>query len=420
MKVDFQKIFFNLAFTIIIFFIGFGIAFKQLFPYEYIDAAHSGLYHLFNGNSRNHLCTINPRLDTSGAFYISNSNSNSNDQLFLVSYVDEELINHIKLIEANGDLINKWELSNTITNHIIDHDNFEKKSITRIHTSGIKLTRSGDLILEVVNHGIFCLDWNNEVKWSKELNSHHSLFVDKNNTIWTCVYGPNEFDYDGSFFEDNVKDDYIVNIDSNGNILKKWSISDLLLKNKYDGLVSLNYRIEDRYHLNDVEVYDLPSEGYFKKGDVMVSLRNLNTVFVFDQTNDSIKWMCTGMFHHQHDPDFIDSNNIILFDNKYVNYKDQKIYSRILKVNAITKKSDVLFGGIEHQAFFTETLGKQEITKNGNILLTSSHEGRVLKVAPNGEVLWILTNYIEDQSMKTVVIESSVIEKDYLNKGLID
>ena len=56
-------------------------------------------------------------------------------------------------------------------------------------------------------------------------------------------------------------------------------------------------------------------EGIFKKGDVLVSLRNINTIFVFNRENDKIKFIPTGSFVRQHDPDFVDGETISVFDN---------------------------------------------------------------------------------------------------------
>lgn len=413
MKLNYQKFAYQISTITLIFFIGFFVAYKRLFPYDHLNKTFNGITQILKGNIRHHLCEINPKRDTTDFIY--KSDLDSTEQLFLISYVDEELVNHIKLIANDGKLINQWEIDNLLTQFIEGEEGFNKNNAGRIHVSGIILRSNGDILLNVVGNGIFCLKWSGKIKWAKDYKTHHSLHCDKYGNIWTCLYDNNDFALKNSlFFNDKAMDDFILELDSLGNFMKKWSVTSLLLKNKYDGIINQNQHEEDRYHINDVETYDLSSKGFFNKNDVMISLRNLNTIFVFDQTTDSIKWMSTGRFHRQHDPDFIDSKNIILFDNKYLNYSTETIYSRIVKINANENSIHNLYGGEEKQGFFTSTLGKQELTKNGNILFTSSHEGKIFKVSPKGEILWVLTNYTEDKSLKTVVIEASVIERDYL------
>ena len=118
----------------------------------------------------------------------------------------------------------------------------------------------------------------------------------------------------------------MVQISPQGELLQTISLMKLLKDNGYDGLMNLSTLIGreprvsgDVYHLNDVEVFprSLP-EGVFKHGDVMVSLRNINTVLVFDPKALKIRFVSTGQFVRQHDPDFIDGNRFSVYDNNLV------------------------------------------------------------------------------------------------------
>ena len=57
----------------------------------------------------------------------------------------------------------------------------------------------------------------------------------------------------------------------------------------------------DTLHLNDVETF--PShleEGVFKAGDIMLSLRNINTVLVFRDEDLKVTHINTGTVVRQH------------------------------------------------------------------------------------------------------------------------
>ena len=81
-----------------------------------------------------------------------------------------------------------------------------------------------------------------------------------------------------------------LEVSPDGKILHEWSIEDLLVKNGYGGMFDLgslkNTALEasgDILHLNDVEPFpSTMTPGFFGPGDVVVSLRNINTVFVFN------------------------------------------------------------------------------------------------------------------------------------------
>ncbi len=80
---------------------------------------------------------------------------------------------------------------------------------------------------------------------------------------------------------------------------------------------------DDLLHSNDVEplLPELAREfPMFRAGDLLVSLREINAVFVMDHDSLAIKWMFTGALR-QHDPDFFPDGTIVLFNNRDDNTK---------------------------------------------------------------------------------------------------
>ena len=131
----------------------------------------------------------------------------------------------------------------------------------------------------------------------------------------------------------------------------------------------------DLLHLNDVEPFPARlKEGFFKKGDVLVSLRNINTVFVFNRETEKIKFICTGLFIRQHDPDFIDGNTFSVFDNtrRPEEYHPQ---SRIAIVSAPDKTVKTYYEGTPEHPFYTRIMGKHQWLPNGDLLITETCRG---------------------------------------------
>ncbi len=148
---------------------------------------------------------------------------------------------------------------------------------------------------------------------------------------------------------------------------------------------------ETRYplHLNDVEPFPAGmTPGFFGPGDVIVSLRNINTVFVFNTETRKIKFVSTGQFGAQHDPDFMDGNRISVFDNLGVLPAASPRQSRILIVTAPEGTVEVAYEGTAAHPFFTNIMGKSQWLANGNLLITESRRGRAFEVNRKGETVW--------------------------------
>ena len=112
-----------------------------------------------------------------------------------------------------------------------------------------------------------------------------------------------------------------------GNLIHSWWINDHLDElgrlADFDGSVLLKkdqtnkgeVSAKDFWHINDVTMFmNSPnSGGVLRKGDVILSLRNLNT-FIIVRDNKIFK-SYQGNFRKQHDVDIIDANTVSIFNN---------------------------------------------------------------------------------------------------------
>jgi hypothetical protein len=202
--------------------------------------------------------------------------------------------------------------------------------------------------------------------------------------------------------------------------LEEWSVAELLRENGLGGLLYLG-SLENRstqvcgdlLHLNDVEPFPTRMEGdFFGQGDILVSLRNINTVFVFNRQNRKIKFICTGWFVRQHDPDFIDGNRFSVFDNNNIAPERHSHQSRIVIVSARAKTSLVFFEGVMSAPFYTNIMGKHQWLPNGNLLITESMQGRAFEINRRGKIVWEYVNYV-DRGVVGLVEEVQRLSSDY-------
>ena len=198
-----------------------------------------------------------------------------------------------------------------------------------------------------------------------------------------------------------------------GELIWELSVNELLRDQGLQGLLYLSTLEDlrvvvrgDTLHLNDVDVFPetLP-EGVFRHGDIMLSLRNINTVMVIDPVDFKIRWISTGKVLRQHDPAFIDGNTISIFDNNNLldDYFDnasgkrgaQGQSSRIVTLSAADDEVAVVkYDGAPDNTFFTDAMGSHQWLPNGNLLVIEARAGRVFEVAPDGTLLWELFNVI--------------------------
>jgi hypothetical protein len=192
-----------------------------------------------------------------------------------------------------------------------------------------------------------------------------------------------------------VYQDLILQVAEDGTVLDTINVLDVLYANELEWHLADEEQQNDidPTHLNDVE--PLPSSladqyPLFETGDLAVSLRDLDLVFVLDPHSERVRWHSTQPFLKQHDPDFIGNGWITVFDNRWDGTERGTMLggSRIVAVQPHTDSMKVLFPTRESDPFYTYQRGNSQILANGNLLLTESETGRVLEVDSEGRTLW--------------------------------
>lgn len=147
--------------------------------------------------------------------------------------------------------------------------------------------------------------------------------------------------------------------------------------------------VRDRFHLNDVDA--LPARianqfNGFNAGDLLVSARNLNLIFVLDPKTLQVKWWRSGTFQAQHDPDWMPNGEITVLDNRM-----GRDFSQIVSINPRSSKQTVTLEG-KRYGFFTRIRGKHQLLGDGTQVITSSQQGRAFEVDRNGDVVFEVVN----------------------------
>ncbi|RLP55416.1 MAG: hypothetical protein D6160_06625 [Ketobacter sp.] len=314
----------------------------------------------------------------------------------------------VKVVNAQGDPAQRWRIEwNNVWPEAPDYLDWAEvpKARPGTHIHGAEIADNGDLIFNFEHLGLVRMDVCGNVVWKLRYRTHHSVFIDEQSNIWVSAQINHKNAIEKlPLYRPRFIEPMILKVSPQGEILMEKSVFDLLIENNLEGALYVQasdnqFPISggDTLHLNDVEVFPASlQEGFFKAGDIMISLRNANTIAVFDR-HWKLKYSVANEFVRQHDPDFIDGNTISIFDNHNMSTPGHEPVpaSRILLKTVPDGALNVAYSGTQKQPFFTNIMGKHQWLENGNLLISESRFGRALEVTSAGTKVWELYNIVE-------------------------
>jgi Arylsulfotransferase (ASST) len=301
-----------------------------------------------------------------------------------------------------------------------------------VNWHGVHLFPDGDLLLNFqggnfpLGGGLVRLDRDSRVKWRLARNTHHDMAVLPNGTILVAAH---EYHGEGvpecaRQLEPPYYEDLILEVLPDGAVRKEISILRALCRSPYKGLFSAigtesgtwRGRIpsNDPLHLNNVDLVtpeQASTLSMARAGDLLLSLRNLNTVGFLDRGTGAFRWLLTGPFIRQHDPDLLPNGNLLIFDNRGGGEGTE--HSQVLEIDPRTQAIRWSFGGLMDDPLWSEKAGNQQPLPNGNVLVTESWGGRILEVTrgPEPAVVWEYVNLLppgEDGRRRVGLISQAV------------
>jgi hypothetical protein len=310
-----------------------------------------------------------------------------------------------KLIDRHGEALHTWR----VDRGALFPDSVDRRGDpTQQILHGSELLPNGDVVFNVDYVGTVRIDACSKIQWQLSQGNHHSVAQATDGTFWIpgtsaekrtkTENHPNGF----TGLDDPIWIDQLLHVSEEGDVLKRISVLDVLYENDLQRYIAKAYEpmaeqdepnANDITHLNDVEPLS-PSMAVeyplFDAGDLVVSLRKIDLVFVLDPETGVVKWHISEPFVQQHDPDFIGNGWIGIFDNNMDFAKRGRMSggSRIVAVQPHTDSVEVRFPTPRSDPFYTDATGKWQQLPNGNMLLAESKAGRVVEVAPDGRTVW--------------------------------
>jgi hypothetical protein len=146
---------------------------------------------------------------------------------------------------------------------------------------------------------------------------------------------------------------------------------------------------EDVFHTNFVKVLTPAMAEHFpgwKPGYLLISMRNIDVIAVIDPDQRTVVWAARGPWQAQHDVQFLESGNLLLFDNRGLPKG-----SRVLEYNPRTQALPWSYAGENRGPFYTSERGLCQRLPNGNTLVVNTEGEEMLEVNQKKEVVWTFT-----------------------------
>lgn len=221
-----------------------------------------------------------------------------------------------------------------------------------------------------------------------------------------------------------------------GETLKQISVADIMAANPEIDILGLRAVLSndvtgnsrntpgdwsyDPHHFNDVD--PLPAElaalyPDFAPGDLLISARSLNLVFILDPETLAVRWWRLGTQTRQHDPDWRSDGRISIYDNRM-----GRDYSRVIALTPTPGGSEEALGEVlldgRDMDFYSRIRGKHQ-DLGESIIVTAPQQGRAFEWVPGqGMALEFFNLNPSDDSRNFLISELYLVADGVFDAGL--
>ena len=266
------------------------------------------------------------------------------------------------IIDMNGRIVHSWPMVRGV--------------------GRVRLNPDGSLVAIGTDNLVKEYDWEGNLTWFYQLPDkhyfpHHDLIRLENGNY--LILGQ-----DGHSWTD-----FLFEVNRNKEVQWEWWFVDHQLD-----FPTWEEESDDPTHSNSVR--ELPPNRWFDGGDdrfrpgnILVSARNLNTVFIIDRQNGEVVWSYSKGLDRQHEATMAERGRhgagmIIVFNNGLENLN---AYRRS-RVELIDPVAGEVVWDYASEFFFSKFGGTAQPLPGRTTLITSSQGGRAFEILPGGGVVW--------------------------------
>ena len=405
---------------------GIAVAYYQLYPFRVLRPALHGIRALFEG--RDHF--LHPIQYPGEGVTVHDAARTAPGVTLLDGFRPEHPEGpSLWIVDASGKVLHEWVVSATkIWPKNTYHDLGSPPTWdTLVH--GSYLFPNGDVLFNFESIGLQRLDACGKVLWKLPYRTHHSVERDSDGNFWVsgiaAQRSPEEQKRAYPALSPPFAEETAVQVSPDGKLLREIDLLKVLFASGHGELATFGYgkMVEQREregrdvlleitHLNDVQpltVQLAPKFPMFEAGDLLISFRDLNTMFV-TSPGGQLKWIDAHAMQMQHDLDFEPDGQIVAFDNQ----SDWTFWgkgapkgSRIAAIDPVTHAVSVRYPTPGAPRFYSSMTGKHQLLPNGNRLVTQGFAGRAFEIADDGTIVWEYVNAPFDATRVSEIHEAT-------------
>jgi len=250
------------------------------------------------------------------------------------------------------------------------------------------LLPEGELLAIFEGYGLVKLNKDSRVLWARQQGFHHDLDISEQGIIYVL---DREARILPRYHEKHpILEDFITLLSPEGEVLDRLSILEAFENSRHSAILDRRKPFGDIFHTNALEILDgrlSHASPAFRPGNILISIRHLNTLAVIDKQTRSVVWTLVGQWREQHHPTVVSERSLLVFNNLA-----GPDFSEVIELDPFTQQVIWSYQGTPNAPFYTMTCGSNQRLPNGNTLVCESDNGRAFEVTPEGEVVWEFLN----------------------------
>jgi len=308
------------------------------------------------------------------------------------------------LITMDGKLVHKWSL------RFVDAWNAPPQIpefgdagpeywIGKTYWRRVHLYPNGDLLVVFetpyrtpYGAGLVKIDRNSKIIWKLPENAHHDVEVAPDGRIFVLTQRIRETD-DGRLagIVPPFLEDFVAVLGSDGTKIKEISVLAAFRDSNFAPMLDLlaENTVGDIMHTNTVQYIDAATAArlpFARPGQLLISMREMNTIAVLDPQSGKIVWAATGMWRAQHEPVLLGNGRMLIFDNQGLGGLNGP--ARVIEIDPVSLSLEWSYPGPGDERLVSPFYGSVQPLPNGNVLIVETIDARAIEVTPEGKIVW--------------------------------
>lgn len=247
----------------------------------------------------------------------------------------------------------------------------------------VRIGERGELFAIFDGVGLIKIDRDSNVLWKYAGGCHHDLDIAEGGAIYVLTQKLERVPVINT--EKDILHPTVTELAPDGQVRRVISLAACFAHSPYAPLLTMCPDSVDVFHANALKWLDgrlANRSEIFRKGNLLISIRTINTLAIINPEREMVVWALTGLWRQQHEPTLLDNGNILVFDNQGDNGKSQ-----VLEVDPFSQQ--VIW---RHAGFDSALCGTARRLPNGNTLITETSGGRAFEVTSDHSVAWEFVN----------------------------